>query len=138
MFQLPEGEIGWDLEDPVTGELQAIVDLAWPEGLQPGLSQPVALLLDEERSGEPLDLRHVGEVLDDRHLVLLRHGSRRLRPVEIPRRPLALVTHPQHAAEIHGPVIASRARPPARRSPRFAPSSTSPYLPRGSRRVCRS
>lgn len=25
----------------------AIIDLAWPEGLQPGYSQPIALLLNE-------------------------------------------------------------------------------------------
>ena len=33
--------------DPHTAEQKAVLDLAWQEGLQEGLSQPVALLLDE-------------------------------------------------------------------------------------------
>lgn len=43
---LPAGEIAYNLvtED---GEVQAILDLAWPDGIQEGYSQPVALLLDE-------------------------------------------------------------------------------------------
>ncbi len=44
---LPEGELLYELADPETGEPLAILDLAWPAGLQEGLSQPVALLLDE-------------------------------------------------------------------------------------------
>ncbi|MGQ9553177.1 MAG: GmrSD restriction endonuclease domain-containing protein [Anaerolineae bacterium] len=44
---LPEGERNYELADPVTGEVQAILDLAWPNGLQEGLSQRVALLIDE-------------------------------------------------------------------------------------------
>ena len=34
------------------GQTIAILDLAWPEGLQEGLSQPVALLIDEGRDTE--------------------------------------------------------------------------------------
>jgi len=45
---LPEGEILYELEDDVTGEILAILDLAWPNGLQEGFSSPVALLIDEE------------------------------------------------------------------------------------------
>ncbi|MBN2438941.1 MAG: hypothetical protein JXL20_10130, partial [Deltaproteobacteria bacterium] len=46
---LPRAEFMYQLAHPESGELLAIVDLAWPEGLQPGLSQPVALLIDEGR-----------------------------------------------------------------------------------------
>ena len=44
---LPEGELMYELTDPSTGDPLAVLDLAWPNGLQEGLSQPVALLLDE-------------------------------------------------------------------------------------------
>jgi hypothetical protein len=44
---LPEGEIVYELVDHESGTLLAVFDLAWPDGLQEGLSQPVALLLDE-------------------------------------------------------------------------------------------
>jgi hypothetical protein len=38
-----------ELADPETGEPLAVLDLAWPAGLQEGLSRPVALLIDEGR-----------------------------------------------------------------------------------------
>lgn len=44
---LSEGEYMYELVDEETGEQLAIVDLAWPKGLQEGLSKPVALLIDE-------------------------------------------------------------------------------------------
>ena len=44
---LPEGEMMYELADAESGEPIAILDLAWPKGLQEGLSQPVALLIDE-------------------------------------------------------------------------------------------
>jgi len=44
---LPRGQIGFDYADPVTGVQMALFDLAWPEGLQPGLSAPIAVLLNE-------------------------------------------------------------------------------------------
>lgn len=44
---LPRGEIAFDLANPETGTQEAILDLAWPLGLQAGLSDPVALLLNE-------------------------------------------------------------------------------------------
>ena len=34
--------------DPATGEQRAVFDLAWPAGIQEELSQPVAVLLNEE------------------------------------------------------------------------------------------
>ena len=37
----------YELADTESGEAVAILDLAWPNGLQEGLSQPVALLIDE-------------------------------------------------------------------------------------------
>lgn len=44
---LPEGQISYEYADPETGSPQAIFDLAWPNGLQENLSQPVAVLLNE-------------------------------------------------------------------------------------------
>ena len=44
---LPEGEYMYELIDDATGEPTAILDLAWPNGLQHGYSQPVALLIHE-------------------------------------------------------------------------------------------
>lgn len=43
---LPAGEIAYDIVDKQTGELVTL-DLAWPDGLQIGYTQPVALLIDE-------------------------------------------------------------------------------------------
>ncbi|MCO5177703.1 MAG: hypothetical protein M9890_12150 [Thermomicrobiales bacterium] len=51
---LPTGEMLYELADPDTSEPLAIFDLAWPEGLQEGLSQPVALLLNESEAMERL------------------------------------------------------------------------------------
>lgn len=50
--QLSEGELYFELTDPDSGELHSVFDLAWPEGLQQRLSQPVALLLDEPHEVE--------------------------------------------------------------------------------------
>ena len=47
--RLPEGQIEHELSDPETGDPLAILDLAWPNGLQQGYSEPVALLLGEEQ-----------------------------------------------------------------------------------------
>lgn len=44
---LPEGLLSHELIDESSGESVAILDLAWPEGLQEGLSDPVAVLLNE-------------------------------------------------------------------------------------------
>lgn len=44
---LPRGQMACDFTDPDTGEQRAVFDLAWPDGLQEGLSQPVAVLLNE-------------------------------------------------------------------------------------------
>ena len=44
---LPDGEFGYEVTDIVTGKLLATLDLAWPNGIQEGYSQPVALLIDE-------------------------------------------------------------------------------------------
>ena len=49
---LPEGEFLYELADPDTGEAYGVLDLAWPEGLQAGLSVPVALLVDEPTETE--------------------------------------------------------------------------------------
>lgn len=44
---LPRGEMSFDYADPETGDQKAVFDLAWPEGLQHGLTSPVAVLLNE-------------------------------------------------------------------------------------------
>jgi hypothetical protein len=46
---LPEGQLLYEVVDDDTGEPLAVLDITWPNGLQEGLSQPVALLLDEPR-----------------------------------------------------------------------------------------
>ncbi|HEX3246221.1 MAG TPA: hypothetical protein VHX16_12515, partial [Chloroflexota bacterium] len=43
----PTGAVSYDLADPETGEQKAVLDLAWPDGIQAGLSQAVAVLLNE-------------------------------------------------------------------------------------------
>ena len=54
---LPRGVVSWDFADPQSGEQRAVFDLAWPSGLQESLSQPVAVLLNEEAA----TLRLAGE-----------------------------------------------------------------------------
>ena len=49
---LPAGEYLYELADATTGAVTAILDLAWPRGLQAGLSAPAALLLDEDTTTE--------------------------------------------------------------------------------------
>jgi hypothetical protein len=44
---LPRGVLPYDFADPESGEQKAVLDLAWPNGIQEELSQPVALLLNE-------------------------------------------------------------------------------------------
>jgi hypothetical protein len=45
---LPRGHLSYDYADPETGEQRAVFDLVWPNGIQEELSQPVAVLLNEE------------------------------------------------------------------------------------------
>jgi hypothetical protein len=44
---LPRGMMAYDFADAATGEQKAVFDLAWPNGIQEELSQPVAVLLSE-------------------------------------------------------------------------------------------
>jgi hypothetical protein len=44
---LPRGELAFDIADPETGNQLAVLDLAWPNGIQEELSQPVVVLIDE-------------------------------------------------------------------------------------------
>lgn len=44
---LPAGTLSYDFADPDTGQQRAVFDLAWPNGIQEELSQPVALLINE-------------------------------------------------------------------------------------------
>ena len=43
---LPRGVLAFDFADQVSGEQKAVFDLAWPNGIQEELSQPVAVLLN--------------------------------------------------------------------------------------------
>jgi hypothetical protein len=45
---LPPGTLAFDLADPGSGEQKAVLDLEWPNGIQEELSQPVAVLLNED------------------------------------------------------------------------------------------
>ena len=49
---LPEGEFLYELRDSESNEALAVLDLAWPDGLQEELSPPVALLVDEPAETE--------------------------------------------------------------------------------------
>jgi hypothetical protein len=42
-----------EVSDPATGEVLAIADACWPEGLQPGQGEPVILVLDPEDADLP-------------------------------------------------------------------------------------
>jgi hypothetical protein len=44
---LPRGVLAFDFADETSGRQQAVFDLAWPNGIQEELSQPVAVLLNE-------------------------------------------------------------------------------------------
>lgn len=44
---LPAGTLMYEAADPVSNQPAAVFDLAWPNGLQQGLSDPVAVLLNE-------------------------------------------------------------------------------------------
>lgn len=44
---LAQGIASYELADPASGAPVAVLDLAWPDGLQAGLTEPVALLLGE-------------------------------------------------------------------------------------------
>ncbi len=44
---LEPGHTAYEFSDPSTGTQRAIFDLAWPRGVQPGLTRRVAVLLDE-------------------------------------------------------------------------------------------
>ena len=44
---LPRGILTYDFADADTGMQRAVFDLAWPNGIQEELSQPVAVLLNE-------------------------------------------------------------------------------------------
>ena len=46
---LPAGELGYEIVDSNTGEA-TVLDLAWPNGLQDGLSEKVAVLINEDNS----------------------------------------------------------------------------------------
>ena len=70
---LPPGEFVYEVIDAESGEPMALLDLAWPEGLPAGLSEPVALLLDEPaetlRVANQAGFRYFTDAADFRHYV---------------------------------------------------------------------
>jgi hypothetical protein len=44
---LAAGIIGFELVDQESGQQQAVLDLAWPDGVRQELTEPVAILVDE-------------------------------------------------------------------------------------------
>ena len=51
---LPPGQVAFMHIDPDTRQELAVFDLAWPNGLQEGLTQPVVILLDEDAAVQSL------------------------------------------------------------------------------------
>jgi hypothetical protein len=45
---LPRGVVAYDFADAASGQQHAVFDLAWPNGIQEELSQPVVVLLNED------------------------------------------------------------------------------------------
>lgn len=45
---LPRGALAYDFADAETGEQKGVFDLAWPNGIQEELTQPVAVLVNED------------------------------------------------------------------------------------------
>ena len=39
----------YDLNQPETGEAIAVIDLAWPDGVQRGLGSPIGLMIGESQ-----------------------------------------------------------------------------------------
>ncbi|MCL2046622.1 MAG: DUF262 domain-containing protein [Oscillospiraceae bacterium] len=56
-FELLQGEINYPLIDNENNELM-IIDLAWPEGIQAGLSEPIALLINESIENQKLVIQN--------------------------------------------------------------------------------
>lgn len=54
---LNEGVLNHELLDPA-GSVEAIIDLAWPLGIQSGLSEPIALLLNETAETQAIVSKH--------------------------------------------------------------------------------
>ena len=54
---LYEGTMNHELLDEF-GNVTAIIDLAWPQGIQSGLSEPVALLLNETADTQAIVSKH--------------------------------------------------------------------------------
>jgi hypothetical protein len=46
-----EPAVDCEIADPATGQVLAIAEACWPEGLQPGQGSPIVLELDPEQSG---------------------------------------------------------------------------------------
>lgn len=82
---LPEGELLYEVVEQDEDEPIAVLDLAWPNGLQEGLSQPVALLLDEPRetltAAQQAGFRYFTEVENLRRYV--EHEILDREPVEV-------------------------------------------------------
>ena len=74
---LPQGELEYELIDPRSGEPRAILDLAWPEGFQPGLDDPVALVMGDDTEVAPVATSFGYRVFEDIQR-LKRHVAQRI------------------------------------------------------------
>jgi hypothetical protein len=54
---LSEGEINYELTDDA-GNVLMIIDIAWPQGIQSGLSEPVAFLINESIMNQEIVNKH--------------------------------------------------------------------------------
>ena len=51
---LPSGIISFDFANPESGQQRAVFDMAWPSGVQENLTQPVAVLIDQDKTVLPI------------------------------------------------------------------------------------
>lgn len=58
------GDINYEVADE-NGEYLATLTLAWPEGIQQGLSEPVAFLMDEDEEVHRSASKHGFKYFDD-------------------------------------------------------------------------
>lgn len=70
--QLPPGEMERELVAPESGEVRAFLELAWPEGFQPGLDEPAMLMLADDPEVE-LAATHAGYRVFRNPVKLKRH-----------------------------------------------------------------
>ena len=59
----PGGEINYELK--INDNDSIIIDLAWPDGIQRNLTEPIAIMLDEEKNNKNIVNLNKYRVFDD-------------------------------------------------------------------------